>query len=132
MRGVSFQDVSQDPENSLATCLSGVVTRNRGVHTFGQSPMHAQADGNVAVKPPEPVSVAQTQTDERVATELPQPVAATQPATGAVTAPEPELDRELSAIVTILNALDGLTADEVKRALAYVADRKGIKQETEL
>jgi hypothetical protein len=94
--------------------------------------MHAQADGNVAVKPPEPVSVAQTQTDERVATELPQPVAATQPATGAVTAPEPELDRELSAIVTILNALDGLTADEVKRALAYVADRKGIKQETEL
>jgi hypothetical protein len=49
-----------------------------------------------------------------------------------VTAPEPELDRELSAIVTILNALDGLTADEVKRALAYVADRKGIKQETEL
>jgi hypothetical protein len=42
-----------------------------------------------------------------------------------------EADRELAAIGTILAAVDGLAPDEVKRAFAYVADRKGIKQETE-
>jgi hypothetical protein len=42
-----------------------------------------------------------------------------------------EADRELAAIGTILAAVDGLAPDEVKRAFAYVADRKGIKQETQ-
>ena len=72
-------------------------------------------------------SPAQPQADGRAAKELPKPVSAAQPAAGEAQ----ELDRELAAIGTILAALDGLSVDEVKRAFAYVADRKGIKQEPE-
>jgi hypothetical protein len=68
-----------------------------------------------------------TQPDERVAQELPKPM----PMTQRVQSEAQELDRELSAIGTILASVDGLSVTEVKRVLAYVADRKGIKQETE-
>ena len=71
-------------------------------------------------------AAVQPATDQRAARELPKPTSLTQP----VPDQAQELDRELAAISTILAALDGLTADEVKRALAYVADRKGIRTVT--
>lgn len=77
--------------------------------------------------------VQQVQVDERVANTLPAPVPVIQSDetnTGRPALPA-EADRELAAIGTILAAVDGLAPDEVKRAFAYVADRKGIKQETE-
>ena len=59
------------------------------------------------------------QADERIATELQQPA--------SVSLPEPvAADHELAAMGTILAALEGLSAEQVSRMLAYVADRKAI------
>jgi hypothetical protein len=58
----------------------------------------------------------------RVAKELPKLIEIVQQVSTA------DIDPELSAIRVILPALDGLTSSQVRRTLAYVADRTGAEE----
>jgi hypothetical protein len=68
-----------------------------------------------------PEQSSQAAPDPRVADRLPEPVKIVQPSTPAL-----EPDRELAAIQGVLDALKGLSTEQVRRVLAYVSDRKGI------
>ena len=66
--------------------------------------------------------------DARIAVELPLPLTIVQPVpepAEPVSTPQEPLDRELAAMGAILTALEGLTSSQVRRTLAYIADRTG-------
>ena len=116
----AFQRKAVNSTKSYATKRHAPACEVCGIIKRSNHNCKGKAKGETPVPAPD---AAVPQADERIATELPQPA--------SVALPEPAAeDHELAAMGTILAAVEGLTADQVSRMLAYVADRKGISRGT--